>query len=395
VFLPGIFCEWHTISFPCHQFAWFSNAGEILTDRVLPSGDFKIQKYKAAEQKGISRSDSLFLCMPEITYKALLGSLKKQDFSPIYLLHGDEAFLLDQAEAAIKQNALDAATRDFNFTMLYGKDADLKQVLENCYRYPVMAPKQVVVLREAQTFKDLSGLEQYAAKPVESTILVLVHKHKKLDGRLKLSGLLKEKASILTSMKFRDNDVVPWIKNYLKEEGIGIDPDAAELIFTSMGNDLSALMNSIDKLILNVQDTKHVSRNDVHQFVGIHRSYNVFELGKALGSRDTFKVFEIVKYFESNPKAHPLVVTIGFLNTFFSKLLIAAQHANKPKNDFAKAIGVSPYYVGEYYTAIKHFQASQIERAISLIKKYDLKSKGFYGGAAEDQLKEMLIKIMQ
>lgn len=332
--------------------------------------------------------------MPEITFKALQSSLKKQEFSPIYLLHGDEAFLLDQAEAAIKQYAVDASTRDFNFTMLYGKDAELKQVLENCYRYPVMAQRQVVVLREAQTFKDLSELEQYAAKPVESTILVLVHKHKKLDGRLKLSSVLKQHATILTSMKLKDGDVVPWIKNYLKEEGIGIDPEAAELIFSSMGNDLSALMNSIDKLILNVQETKQVSREDVHQFVGIHRSYNVFELGKALGSRDALKVFEIVKYFESNPKAHPLVVTIGSLNTLFGKLLIAAQNANKPKNDFAKMIGVSPYFVGEYYTAIKNYQQSQIERAISLLKRYDLKSKGFYGGSSEDELKEIMLKIM-
>lgn len=332
--------------------------------------------------------------MPEITYKSLLSSLKKGVFSPVYLLHGDEAFLLDKAEAAITAHGIDATTRDFNFTMLYGKDANLNQLLENCYRYPVMSPKQVVVLREAQAFKDLPELEKYMAKPVESTILVLVYKHKKLDGRLKLTGLLKEKGDVLTSMKLKDGEVVPWIKSYLKEEGIEIAPEAAELIYASMGNDLSALMNSIDKLAINMQDNKLVKIEDVHKYVGIHRSYNVFELTKAIGSRDAAKVFEIVKYFESNPKAHPLVMTFGTLNTFFGKLLIASQNANKPKNDFAKLLGVPPFFTGEYYTAIKHFSPKQIEKSINLIKTFDLRSKGFQGGKSDQSLKEIMVRIL-
>ncbi len=332
--------------------------------------------------------------MPEIHLKELETDLKQGKIYPVYLLQGDEPWLIDKAEAFIRQYTVDPATRDFNYTLIYGKDASPGQILETCYRYPVMAERQVVVVREAQSLKEIETLGTYIAKAPNTTVLVLVHKHKKLDGRTQFAKNIGKTAAVLTSMKLKDKDVTPWIRNYAAHEGKKIDEDAVELIFNSLGNDLSALMNSMEKLMINLADEKVITREHVHRFVGIHRAYNAFELNNALGVKNAKKVYEIVKYFEANPKAHALEGTIGVLNALYTKMLITAKNSRLSDKELGSIIGTPPYYVKDYRAMLKHYDLRQIEAAIYTLSDFDLRKKGFYRVSDQGLLRELVGRLM-
>ena len=277
---------------------------------------------------------------------------------------------------SIENNILDEGERSFNQVVMYGKETHFKQVLDQARQYPMMAPHRVVIVKEAQELSGLDKLEGYFAQPSPQTILVLAYKHKKLDKRKKVWKTIKANAVVLEGKRIYENKIPNHIISMGSEEGLQISPKIAQVIAENLGTQLSKIANELKKLSLNLESGTAVTLDHVQTYIGINKDYNVFELQKAIGTRNKEKAYRIAQYFAGNKKAHPIQMNVGALYSYFSKLLIAKQYERADNGTLAKHLGVNPYIVGEYKSAVRNFDFSQLRKAIYLVHQMDKKSKG-------------------
>lgn len=334
-----------------------------------------------------------------MTFLQLLADLKKKQYKPIYFLHGAEPYFIDAISNFIEENVLSEGEKSFNQTILYGRDVDHLTVVDNARRYPMMSQHQVVIVKEAQDMKDLKDLEKYVANPLTSTILVLCHKHKPFNTNTKFGKLLQEKGVVFDSKKLYDNQVPDWIVEYVKHLKLSIAPTAADLLAEYLGTDLSLISHELDKLAIHLEKGAEINVGHVEEHVGISREYNIFELQKALGNKETAKVSRIVQNFVANPKKNPLIMVISSLGSFFTKVYMMHFVKNAPDSEVQQKLGLrSPYALKEYRSAIKFYPLSKTEQILNTLITYDLMAKGVdYNSTGKedgDLLKEMVWKIM-
>lgn len=330
-------------------------------------------------------------------YKDLLKDLKSGHYKPVYFLHGEESYFIDQLSKYIEDHALTETEKSFNLTILYGKEANYNLVVDNARRFPLMAERQVVILKEAKEMRDLATLEKYVLQPSPTTVLVICHKHKKLDKRTKFAAALKKNAVVFESKKLYDNQVPAWITDYLKARKYPIAEAAKTLIAEYLGTDLSKVANELDKLMLNLPPGTSITTDHVQQHIGISKDYNVFELQNAIGQRDFGKAQRIVAYFIANPKKHPLVQIISSLYGYFSKLYIMHSAGKVSDNELASKLGTRPFFLKEYRLAASNFNRAKTERAIHTLLEYDLKSKGVQRDSTPESelLRELVVHLLR
>lgn len=334
------------------------------------------------------------------TYDVILRDLKNKIVHPIYLLEGEEPYFIDLVSDYIESNLLPEAERSFNQTVLYGKDTTINEIRQRAMNYPMFSNYQVLIVKEAQMLRKWEELQKYVEKPVKSTILVLCHRYENFDKRTKVGKLLKEsnECVLLTTKKLREDQVPDWINAYLAERNCSINHHAAALLVEYVGNELSRVSNELEKLILNVASGKEISSEDIEKNIGISKEYNVFELSKALGFMDVLKANRIVNYFKANPKSNPLVLTIGSLYGYFSKIYLMHQAKPKSDNEIVTVLGIKPFsfVINEYKTAARNYSPKKTEQVIALLQDYDLRSKGVNDTGSEEAalLKELVYKIL-
>ncbi len=332
-----------------------------------------------------------------MTHQEILKSLRAKQYKPVYFLHGDESYYIDVISKYIEENVLSEGERSFNQMVFYGKDSDAKTIIDTASRYPMMSSHQVVILKEAQEMKALQDLQPYIEKAVPTTIFVICHKHKKLDARTKLAKALKANALVFESKKLYDNQVPDWIASYLKSKKMTISPDAAQLIAEYLGTNLSKIVNELDKLVINLPAGTAINEKHIQDNIGISKDFNVFELQRALGNRDVLKANRIINYFIANPRKNPLVVVIGTLYNYFSKVFIFHFMRNRSDSEISKALKLrSDYFLKEYKIAARNFNLSHTKRVIHLLKEYDLRSKGVDNDSTNEGelMKELVWKIL-
>ncbi len=260
-----------------------------------------------------------------MTFEAVMSDLKAAKYKPVYFLMGEEPYFIDLVTDYITEHVLSAEEKSFNQLVLYGRDTDIKLIVSSAKRYPMMASRQVIIVREAQQLRSLEGLEFYMSAPMPSTVLVFAYKYKKLDKRTKLAKLLGEKSVMLESDKLREDKVPAWIMGYLKERGYSSDQKTATLLVDFLGNDLGKIGNELDKLILVVPSgSKVITADLIEKNIGISKDYNSFELNRALATGDLVKSGRIVRYFTNNPKNNPFILTIASLFYYFTKILLVS-----------------------------------------------------------------------
>jgi DNA polymerase-3 subunit delta len=332
-------------------------------------------------------------------YDDILREIKTGKFKPIYFLHGEEPFFIDQIEQAVEARALPEPEKSFNQSVLYGKDVDYLTLLDYLRRYPMMSERQVVILREAQEMKSLNELAAYAENPMPTTIFVVCHKHKKYDMRTKLGKALSNHAVVLESKKLYDNQVPDWITEYCRAQKRSIETPAAALIAEYLGADLAKVANELDKLALNLQAETTITSLHVQEYIGISKDYNVYELQRAFGGRDLPKIARIQQYFAANIRKNPLIVTIASLHAYFSKVYMLYFLRGSSDADMVKALDLrSDWFLKEYKLAAQHFSVAQTEHILQVLREYDLRSKGVdtdttNTGEAE-LMKELFWKIL-
>ena len=334
-----------------------------------------------------------------MTYEEILREAKAGKFKPVYFLHGEEAFFIDQAEAAIDKHALSESEKSFNQTILYGKEVDHLTLLDSLRRYPMMSERQVVILREAQEMKSLGELSAYVENPMASTVFVVCHKHKKYDMRSRLGKALKANAVVLESKKLYDNQVPDWIITFCKARKLSIEMPAAILIAEYLGTDLAKITNELDKLALNLPAESTATTKHVEEYIGISKDYNVFELQRAFATRDLPKIARIQQYFGANIRKNPLIVSISSLFAYFSKVYMLHFLRGKSDADMVKALGLrSDWFLKEYKIAARNYTLPQIENILHVLRQYDLRSKGVDTNTTntndEQLMKELFWKIL-
>ena len=330
-------------------------------------------------------------------FKQIENDIKSKKFSPIYLLMGEEEFYIDYLTNLIIENSISKSEKEFNYNVLYGKETDVDELISICKKFPLMSNYQVVVLKEAQDLsRTIDQLAGYANNFLESTILIINYKHKSLDKRKSLYKVISKNGVVFESKRLYENQVQQWITDQLNTKSIKISNKAVAMIVDFLGTDLSKINNELSKLIQLKKDLKEISENEIEKYIGISKEYNNFELRNAISEKNTFKAFQIADYFSKNPNSNPLVVTISMVFDFFSKLLL--YHANDSLPDSKKAIimKINPYFIKEYNRASKNYSIKRVTQVISIIREYDLKSKG--SGVKNishlDLLKEMIVRIV-
>ncbi len=330
--------------------------------------------------------------------KQLVTAIKKGDLKPIYFLMGEEAYYIDKISDFIEHNVLDEAEKGFNQMVLYGRDVSIDDIVSNAKRYPMMAERQVVIVKEAQDLsRTIEKLAQYAENPQPSTVLVLNYKYKKLDKRKALYKTINKHGGVVfESKKLYENQVPDWIRRVLKGQGYDISPKAAQMLVEFLGTDLSKVNNELNKLKIVLPKGTQITPEHIEENIGISKDYNNFELRKAVGERNVVKAHKIAKYFADNPKDNPMVVTVSLLFSFFSQLLHLHGMSDKNPRSVASALKVNPYFVNEYLTAARNYPMKKVSSVIGLLREFDVKSKGVGANAIpqSDLLKELLVRLL-
>lgn len=315
-----------------------------------------------------------------VTFEGIMSDLKAGRYEPVYYLMGDESYYIDKISDYIAEHALQPEERDFNQTVMFGSDVTAAQVADAARRYPMMAERQVIIVKEAQNLKQTDQLEKYFKTPVKSTVLVLCHKNGSIDGRkreyvktIKAAGVLFE------SKKLRDRDLPPFIEKYLKQREVSIDQKSMQLIADSIGADLSRLTSELDKVILALPATdRRVTPQVVEDQIGVSKDFNAFELRDAIVNRQVFKANQIIKYFDENPKAGSIYSFLPMLFNYFQNLMIAFYAPNnKSQESVAEWLELrSPWAAKDYMTGMRNYSGMKVMQIISKIREIDAKSKG-------------------
>ena len=326
----------------------------------------------------------------------IVNDIKNGNIKPIYFLMGEESYFIEKLSQYIEDTLLSEDEKGFNQTVLYGRDVTIEEVVSTAKRYPMMAERQVVIVKEAQDLsRTIDKLESYVENPMMSTVLVFCYKYKTLDKRKKMTKLLDKVGVVLESKKLYENQVGDWIKHVLSGKSYTIEPKANAMLVEFLGSDLSKISNELEKLQIILPQGSTITPKHIEENIGFSKDFNNFELLNALGSRNQLKAYQIVQYFAENQKANPLVVTTSTVFGFFVKIL--KYHGLKDKNprNAATVLGVSPYFLKDYDVALKNYPMRKVSQIVTTLRELDIKSKGVNANAlsTSDLLREMLFKV--
>ena len=267
-----------------------------------------------------------------MSFEKIINEWKKKSYKPVYLLHGEEDFFIDQIVEFAENKLISESEASFNLTVFYGKDAEWTNVINTCKRYPMFSEIQVVILKEAQMMNSIDKLESYIESPLPSTIFVIAHKNKTFDKRTKLYKLIEKNGEIFLSLKITDDKVQDWILSTVKKHHLEISEKAVLLLQQNIGNNLSRISGEIEKLKINLKEKHFIDEDVIEKYVGISKEYNIFELQEAITRRDLPAAIKIINYFGSNPKASPIHQALPALYAFFSKVYTAFGMNDKSEN---------------------------------------------------------------
>jgi len=326
----------------------------------------------------------------------IVNDIKAGNIKPIYFLMGEEPYYIDKLTEFMEANLLAEEEKGFNQTILYGRDVSIEDVVSTAKRYPMMAERQVVIVREAQELsRTIDKLESYAENPMPTTVLIFAYKYKTLDKRKKVTKVLAKNGLVYESKKLYENQVGDWLKRVLAGKKLNIEPKAAAMLVDFLGTDLSKIANELDKLAIILPKGSTITPEVIEENIGFSKDFNVFELRKAIGEKNQKKAYQIAQYFADNPKDNPLVLTVGQTFGFFIQLL--KYHGLKDKNpkNVASALGINPFFVKEYDVAVKNYPMKKVSAIVATLRDIDVKSKGVGASSvgSGDLMKEMLAKI--
>ena len=334
-----------------------------------------------------------------VTYESIMRDLVAGNYQPVYYLHGEESYYIDKIADYIAEHALQPEERDFNQTVLFGSDVTASQIADTCRRYPMMAERQVVIVKEAQNLRNTEALEKYIKQPLQTTVLVICHKNGKIDGRKRDFVKSIQQAGVLfESAKLRDRDLPAFIEAYLKRNNASIDPKSTQLIADAIGADLSRLVSELDKVLISLpEQDRRVTPQVVEDQIGVSKDFNGFELRDAIVNRNIFKANQIMNYFDKNPKAGSIFSFLPMMFNYFQNLMLAYYSPKKTQEGVAEWLELkSPWAAKDYMSGMRNYSGMKVMQIISKFREIDAKSKGLDNPNTPpgELMKEMIFFIL-
>jgi DNA polymerase-3 subunit delta len=323
----------------------------------------------------------------------IVNDIKAGQIKPIYFLMGEEAYYIDKIADFIEQNVLTEEEKGFNQTVLYGRDVTIEDIISTSKRFPMMAERQVVIVKEAQDLlRTIEQIERYTDDPVPTTVLVFCYKYKTIDKRKKFTKNIEKMGVLFESKKLYENQVGDWITRLLKSKGYGIEPKATAMLVEFLGTDLSKINNELEKLQIVLPKQSTITAKDIEENIGFSKDFNVFELRKAIGERNQLKAYQIVQYFSENPKENPILMVTALIFGYFQQLLQYHGLKDKSSKNVAAVLKISPYFTKDYELAARNFPMKKVSAAIAKLRDMDVKSKGV--GAANLPLNDLYKELL-
>ena len=327
-----------------------------------------------------------------------MSELKSGVYHPVYYLMGEEGYYTDKITDYIIENSLSEMERDFNLTVYYGLESDIDTIITAAKRFPMMAERQVIIVREAQMLKNIDNLLFYLQNPQPTTVLVFAHKNGSIDKRKKVATELERKGVVLDSKKVREDQLPAFINARMREKGLTADEKSVLMIRESIGNDLARIAGEVEKLSIAMPaGATHITPELVEEHIGISKVFNNFELQNALVNKDIYKANKIINYFAQNPKKNPIQMTLALLFSFFSNVMMSYYAPDKSERGVAEFLGLrSTWGVGDYIKAMRNYKAMHVMEILHLIRLADAQSKGAEGPQLPDGeiMRELLYKIL-
>ena len=327
-----------------------------------------------------------------------MSELKSGVYHPVYYLMGEEGYYTDKITDYIIENSLSEMERDFNLTVYYGLDSDIDTIITAAKRFPMMAERQVIIVREAQMLKNIDNLLFYLQNPQPTTVLVFAHKNGSIDKRKKVATELERKGVVLDSKKVREDQLPAFINARMREKRLTADEKSVLMIRESIGNDLARIAGEVEKLSIAMPaGATHITPELVEEHIGISKEFNNFELQNALVNKDIYKANKIINYFAQNPKKNPIQMTLALLFSFFSNVMMSYYAPDKSERGVAEFLGLrSTWGVGDYIKAMRNYKAMHVMEILHLIRLADAQSKGAEGPQLPDGeiMRELLYKIL-
>ena len=335
-----------------------------------------------------------------MSYEALTREIEQKKFAPVYYFFGDEAYFIDKLTKSIENQVLTKSEESFNKAVFYGAEANAGKLLNELRSFPMMSNHRLVLLKEAQKMKkdEYDGLTAYLENPVPSTVFVVAWKGKGLDGRLKAGKLLRSKSVSFESKPIYENQVGKWISNYVTAKNYTVKPEALAILVTYLGNNLGLIESELEKIFLFMkgQTSREITVETVYEMINIDKDFNVFELINALGARDHVKSHMIINQMMKNVKDHPPVLIVNQLFHFFNKIARIESKKILNPNGVASELKISPYFAGDYLTALKNYPSRILYRNLMYILEGDLFLKGIQTThmSQEHVLKTLVFKLL-
>lgn len=330
-----------------------------------------------------------------LTENQLITDIKSGKFKNVYLITGDENYSIDTISDCFEQYVVAEDFRDFDQTILYGRDVLMEDIITAAKRFPMMSEYQLILVKEAQDIKKWDSLVTYLDNPQSRTVIVFCYRHKSMDKRTQVYKAIAKHGIVFESKKMYDNQVPMWILSYVQENGYTISQRGAAIIAESIGNDLSKIVNELSKVFIIQPKGTQITENTIEENIGISKDYNVFELQNAIGRKDVLRCNKIVNHFAANPKDNPIQAILPNLYAYFIKVMVYHQLDDKSKA--ASVLGVNTFFVKDYQQAASNYSLPKLASIIGYLKDADLKSKGLgnTGTITEGELlKELLFKIL-
>jgi len=321
----------------------------------------------------------------------LRAGLASKGPAPVYLLHGPESLLADEAERMIVEAAVPADHRAFDLDVLYGAETTAREVVDRASSFPLGGERRAVVVREAEKIPDRKGLKSYIEHPAPSTVLVL--STLKADFKEHPFLAAKEHAVLVALRPLRESELPAWITDRVRRAGRSIDPAAVEMLVARMRPSLLEFRQEIEKLLLFAADRPAVTADDVLALVGDTKEFNIFELQKAVAAADEHRAMQILqKLLDGREEA---VGMIAALARFYGILwrLQDLRRRNLPPERMAQELGVPPYFLREYAEALRRLPPGRVEEAIDALTEADERLKST-GGTDEEVLTVLVVRLL-
>jgi len=332
--------------------------------------------------------------------KNIIANIKKGIIAPIYFLMGEEPYFIDVVANYLEKHLLEEDQKGFDQLVLYGQDVTVPTIIDYARRFPMMAERQLIIIKEAQNLRaTIEQLVPYVENPTASTVLVFCYKYEKLDARKKLLKTLKNRGCVVMETKklYEYQVIGNFLPDVIKKKHLSIQPKAIQMLVDFLGDDLSRIENEVNKLALIVPANTEVTPDIIEENIGISKEFNNYELKSAFATNDKVKIARIIKHFAENPKDNPLSGTISTLYNYFEKLLLFHGLTDQSEKNVATVLKENPYFIKEFYSGAQHYPMKRVSAIIATLRQIDLKRKGVgaTNNLTEADLRKELIVMLR